>query len=125
LACFSGPPLGNWATDEAPRAATTGAFVQSLNAMIDAQSKRNALQQTHVPETVLLFLFIVWIASGAMIGYSGGLSGKRIMAPVVLVTLIVFIITDLDRPKRGLMQVNQAPCRNCGKVCSSSAPQQD
>ncbi len=101
------------ATDDDPRAVTTGAFVQSLNAMIDAQGKRNALQEMHVPETVLLLLFIVFIASGAMMGYSGGLSEKRIIAPVVLVsllvTLIVFIIIDLDRPKRGLIQVNQSP----------------
>ena len=66
-----------------------------------------------MPETVLLLLFIVFIASGGMMGYSGGLSGKRIIAPVVLVsllvTLIVFIIIDLDRPKRGLIQVNQSP----------------
>lgn len=101
------------ATDADPRAVTTGAFVQSLNATIDAQGKRNALQEMHVPETVLFLLFIVFIASGGMMGYSGGLSGKRIIAPVVLVsllvTLIVFLIIDLDRPKRGLIQVNQAP----------------
>jgi hypothetical protein len=101
------------ATDDDPRAVTTGAFVQSLNAMIDAQGKRNALQEMHVPETVLFLLFIVFIASGGMMGYSGGLSEKRIIAPVVLVsllvTLIVFIIIDLDRPKRGLIQVNQSP----------------
>lgn len=101
------------ATNDDPRAVTTGAFVQSLNALIDAQGKRNALQEMHVPETVLFLLFIVFIASGGMMGYSGGLSEKRIIAPVVLVsllvTLIVFIIIDLDRPKRGLIQVNQAP----------------
>lgn len=101
------------ATNDDPRAVTTGAFVQSLNAMIDAQGKRNALQEMHVPETVLFLLFIVFIASGGMMGYSGGLSERRIIAPVVLVsllvTLIVFIIIDLDRPKRGLIQVNQSP----------------
>ena len=44
-------------------------------------------------------------------GYSAGLSGKRVLAPLllvsVLITLIVFIIIDLDRPKRGLIQVDQ------------------
>ena len=67
----------------------------------------------HVPETVLLLLYLVLLASGGIIGYSGGLSGKRIIAPVVLVsllvTLIVFIIIDLDRPKRGLIKVNLSP----------------
>ena len=45
-------------------------------------------------------------------GYSAGLTNKRTFAPIVLVslliTLIVFIIIDLDRPKRGLIQVNQS-----------------
>jgi hypothetical protein len=45
-------------------------------------------------------------------GYSAGLSGKRMVAPIVLVslliTMIVFTIIDLDRPKRGLIQVDQS-----------------
>ncbi|NND44127.1 MAG: hypothetical protein HKN58_02300, partial [Xanthomonadales bacterium] len=71
------------------------------------------LLQLHVPEVVLLLLFVVFISSGVIMGYSGGLSNRRVIAPMTLVaflvTLIVFIIIDLDRPKRGLIQVNQAP----------------
>jgi hypothetical protein len=100
------------ATNEDPRPVTTGVFVNALNSVIDAQGKRNALLQMHVPEVVLLLLFVVFISSGGIIGYSAGLAGKRNMAPVVLVslliTLIVFIIIDLDRPKRGLIQVDQS-----------------
>lgn len=100
------------ATDTDPRPATTGAFVKSLNDVFDNQGKRNALLQMHVPEVVLMLLFIVFISSGGIMGYSAGLSGKRMFAPIVLVslliTLIVFIIIDLDRPRRGLIQVNQS-----------------
>jgi hypothetical protein len=99
------------ATEVDARPVTMGAFVNSLNAVIDSQGKRNALLQMQVPEVVLILLFIVFISSGGIMGYSAGLSGKRIFAPIVLVsiliTLIVFIIIDLDRPKRGLIQVNQ------------------
>ncbi len=99
------------ATEVDPRAVTVGAFINALNEVIDSQGKRNALLQMHVPEVVLLLLFIVFVSSGGIIGYSAGLSGKRIVAPIllvsVLITLIVFIIIDLDRPKRGLIQVNQ------------------
>jgi hypothetical protein len=104
--------LATSATNDDSRAVTTGAFIKTLNDLIDSQGKRNALLQMHVPEVVLLLLFIVFISSGAMLGYSGGLSGKRVFAPIVLVslliTLIVFIIIDLDRPKRGFIQVNQS-----------------
>lgn len=100
------------ATDIDPRPVTTGAFVKALNDMIDAQGKRTAISQAHVPEPILLLLFFVFIASIGMMGYSSGLSGKRVLAPLVLValliTLIVFIIVDLDRPKRGLIQVDQS-----------------
>jgi hypothetical protein len=99
------------ATNDDPRPVTTGAFVKSLNDMIDSQGKRNALLQMHVPEVVLLLLFVVFIASGGILGYSSGLTGKRVVAPIILVSfliaLIVFIIIDLDRPKRGLIQVDQ------------------
>lgn len=100
------------ATNVDPRPVTTGAFVKSLNDVIDSQGRRNALLQMHVPEVVLVLLFIVFISSGGIMGYSAGLSGKRIVAPIILVslliTLIVFIIIDLDRPKRGFIQVNQS-----------------
>lgn len=95
-----------------PRPVTTGAFINSLNEVIDSQGKRNALLQMQVPEIVLILLFFVFISSGGIMGYSAGLSGKRILAPIVLVslllTLIVFIIIDLDRPKRGVITVNQS-----------------
>ena len=101
------------ATNADPRPVTTGAFVKSLNDVIDSQGRRNALQQMHVPEMVFILLFVVFISSGGIMGYSAGLSGKRIVAPIILVslliTLIVFIIIDLDRPKRGLIEVNQGP----------------
>lgn len=99
-------------TNEDPRPVTSGAFVKSLNDVIDSQGKRNALQQMHVPEVVLLLLFVVFISSGGILGYSSGISGKRIVAPMVivslLITLIVFIIIDLDRPKRGLIKISQS-----------------
>lgn len=100
------------ATEIDPRPVTTGAFTKSLNDVIDSQGKRNALLRMQVPEVVLILLFVVFISSGGIMGYSAGLSGKRMFAPIVLVstliTLIVFIIIDLDRPKRGLIQVDQS-----------------
>ncbi len=103
--------LAVMAAKEDPRAVTSGAFISSLNEMIDSQGKRNALLQMHVPEIVLFLLFIVFIASGGILGYSSGLSDKRVVAPTIMVSLlialIVFIIIDLDRPKRGVIQIDQ------------------
>lgn len=100
------------ATQEDPRSVTTGAFIKSLNDAFDSQVKRNAILQAHVPEPILLLLFFVFISSISMMGYSSGLSGKRLIAPVMLVSLlislIVFIIIDLDRPRRGIITVDQS-----------------
>ncbi|TCS41272.1 hypothetical protein [Reinekea marinisedimentorum] len=97
---------------EDPRPVTTGAFITSLNDMFDSQGKRSALLQMHVPEVVIYLLFLVFIASGVILGYSSGLSGRRVLAPTImvsfLISLIVFIIIDLDRPRRGLIQVDQS-----------------
>ena len=100
------------AAQEDPRPVTTGTFIVALNEMIDSQGKRTSLLQMHVPEVVLMLLFLVFIASGGILGYSSGLSGKRVVAPTVmvsfLISLIVFIIIDLDRPRRGFIQVDQS-----------------
>lgn len=100
------------ATEIDSRPATTGAFIKSLNDVIDSQGKRNALLQMQVPEIVLMLLFIAFISSGGIMGYSAGLSGKRMFTPImlvsILITLIVFIIIDLDRPKRGFIKVDQS-----------------
>ncbi len=99
------------AAQDDPRPVTSGAFINALNTMIDSQSRRNALLQMQVPAVVLILLFIVFISSGGILGYSSGLSGRRVTAPTVmvsfLISLIVFIIIDLDRPKRGLIQIDQ------------------
>ncbi|MER2998468.1 hypothetical protein [Pontibacter populi] len=94
-----------------PRSVTTGYFISALNEMIDAYGKRNALLSLHVPEVILYLLFIVFIMSGAMMGYASGLGKKRTTLPAMMMTflicLVVFIVIDLDRPKRGIIKVKQ------------------
>ncbi|MBW7469174.1 hypothetical protein K0O23_19030 [Pontibacter aydingkolensis] len=94
-----------------PRAVTTGYFISALNNMIDAHGEYNALLQLHVPEVILMLLFVVFIMSGALIGYASGLGKKRTTTPAMMMTflicLVVFIVIDLDRPKRGIIKVNQ------------------
>jgi RsiW-degrading membrane proteinase PrsW (M82 family) len=94
-----------------PSPVVTGYFINSLNDMIDARGERNAILKRHIPEAILILLFIVFMLSGAIIGYSSGLSLKRAYVPTVIMTLlivlVVFITIDLDRPKRGIIKVKQ------------------
>ena len=103
--------VANKAANIDPRPVISGYYINSLNDMIDARGERNAILQRHIPEAILLLLFFVFMLSGAIIGYSSGLSLKRAYVPTVLLTLlivlVVFITIDLDRPKRGIIKVKQ------------------
>lgn len=92
------------------RPATTGLFLQSLNEMIDSYGRRTASVDRHVPEVVLLLLCGTFVLVAAIVGYAGGLSGQRsVIATYIMVTLItvlVFLVIDLDRPRRGLIAVD-------------------
>jgi CDP-diglyceride synthetase len=93
------------------RAIPTGLFVQALNDTIDLQAKRLAAARNTVPETVILLLFAVAAATAAVVGYNSGLSNQRrvfaALMLVFLITLIIWVLIDLDRPRRGLILVSQ------------------
>ena len=93
------------------RSLSTSLFVQSLNDTIDLQATRLAATRNIVPETVVLLLLTVAIAMAAIVGYNSGLSNRRHLFAgvmlIVLITLIVWILIDLDRPARGLILVSQ------------------
>jgi CDP-diglyceride synthetase len=86
-------------------------FVQALNDTIDLQATRLAATRNIVPETVVLLLFVVAIAATAIVSYNSGLSNRRQLFAgvtlIVLITLSVWILVDLDRPARGLILVSQ------------------
>ncbi len=86
-------------------------FAASLNDMIDALANRDAAVNRHVPELVLYLLFGTFVLLGGVVGYASWISGVRPGAPVyammVLIVILVFLIIDLDRPRRGLIAVDQ------------------
>lgn len=94
-----------------PNAYAPTLFAESVNQLIDNFGKRDAALGRHVPEVVLLLLYGTFLMTGAIVGFSTGIAGHRpSMVSYVLVALIVvlvFIILDLDRPRRGLIEVSQ------------------
>lgn len=102
------------------RPVTTGLFIQALNEVIDLHSDRVAAMENHVPESVLLILVLVPILSALLVGYGCGLEKRRhvlstsIMA--LLIGVVIVVIIDLDRPKRGLILVSQGSMIDCRTV---------
>ena len=99
------------AAEEEPNPVTVGLFIQSLNELIDNFGRRDAALNRHVPEAVLLLLYGTFLMAGAIVGYGSGIAGYRTSFAtyimVALIVVLVFIIIDLDRPRRGLIQVSQ------------------
>jgi hypothetical protein len=91
----------------------TGLFIQSLNDMIDNQGRRLAALHATVPNIVVLMLFGIATIAGAFAGYASGLDERRKRLPVyligLLVSTVIFLILDLDRPTTGFVQVSQQP----------------
>ncbi len=103
--------IGIRAAEANPNPVKTGYFLTSVNDMIDAQGARLDVLERHVPPAIFYLLFLFFIATGGLIGYSSGLGQRRSRVPALilnlLICLLVFIIIDLDRPRRGLIQVKQ------------------
>lgn len=104
---------------------TSGLFVQTLNDSIDAFGSRNAFLARHVPEVVLWILFATFAVTAAVLGYSAGIAGHRPpLASVLMMALIVlvtYLIIDLDRPRRGLIQISQLSMQELQRSMGASA----
>lgn len=91
----------------------TGLYIQALNAMFDRQEERHAMLLNRVPNTVLIALYGLAIVASAFAGYAAGLDSQRSGLPIytigVLVSVVIFLIQDIDRPGPGLITVSQQP----------------
>ncbi|HSN81764.1 MAG TPA: hypothetical protein VLS88_04245 [Polyangiales bacterium] len=103
--------IASRAAKEDPNPVTSGLFVQALNDLIDAYGTRDAALERHVPEVVLFLLYGTFILTGIVLGYGARVSGHRSsFATYILIGLVVvlaFVIVDLDRPRRGMIKVDQ------------------
>jgi hypothetical protein len=86
-------------------------FVQSLNEVIDLDARRVGALENHVPLTVWLLVVVVAATALWATGYATGLGGRRRALPLLvtpaLVAMLIAILVDLDRPRRGLIRVSQ------------------
>lgn len=111
-------------------------LVQSANNVIDLGTERDAAIEDHVPTEVLLVLGACVLLSGFLMGHSlGEAKGRDRLIKgtyVVLSVAVLFMIHDLDRPRRGFIKVSQEPLRqlqakfaanNGGAVPPAAAPQ--
>lgn len=102
--------LANKSSREAVR---TSQIVAAANDVIDLSSTREWAVRNHIPLPVLALLATCVVVSSILIGHSSGQNGRRYMglwaALNVLLVLVLFVVLDFDRPRRGFIQVDHAP----------------
>jgi hypothetical protein len=104
--------LAGEAIGAAPLATAPRLYVDSLNTTFDSQAARLSALNNRVPGAVLaLEVFGAAVALG-LLALHIALLGRGLVAMVgatVLVTLLLLVIFDLDRPARGLIKISAAP----------------
>lgn len=89
----------------------TSLFISSLNESFDLYSSRIASFYARVPGTILWTLVVIAIIALGIVGYGFGIAGQRswlvMMLTSILVSLVIVMIVDLDRPEAGPTRISQ------------------
>ena len=104
--------LAGEALESAPVASAPRLYVDSLNEMIDMQTVRVSGLNNRVPPAVLwLEVAGAAIALGLLAAYLAilGRGVLTVLLAALLVTLLLLVTFDLDRPTRGLIRVPDTP----------------
>jgi hypothetical protein len=115
-----------WAiTIKAQREATDpisfGLFAQATGKVIDTHTRRVvAAFQSHIPTVIWLVLLGVAIFGMSEVGYQAGLCGSARspshLGLAICFTSVLWLVADLDRPREGVIRVNQAAMRELQRV---------
>ncbi|MGV3770010.1 MAG: hypothetical protein ACO1NM_08290 [Sphingobium phenoxybenzoativorans] len=88
-------------------------LMDAVNQAFDIASARAAARSAHVPQRVMSVLMLYAMLSVVMLGYIQAACGRahRVATTLLLVllTLALVVILDLDRPRGGAIQVSQQP----------------
>ena len=88
----------------------TATYVTSLNETFDLGATRVAMSKVHISGALWLIILVVSSFGLWASGYNSGLSGRRIFYLTIglplLITLVLYLITDLNNPKRGLIRTD-------------------
>jgi hypothetical protein len=104
--------LAGQALDQAPVASAPRLYVETLNDMFDAQSDRVYGLTNRVPTAVLVLEVAGAAIAVAVLALHLATFGRgvpTVLIASVLVTILLAVTFDLDRPTRGLIQVPATP----------------
>src|SRR4051794_32972224 len=123
LWALAGQALTTAPVDSAPRL-----YVETLNEMFDAQSDRVYGLSNRVPTTVLLLEVAgaaVAIAALALHLATFGRGVPTVLIASLLVTVLLLVTFDLDRPTRGLIRIPSTPLVDLSSHMAEPVPDVD
>ena len=82
--------------------------------------------ENHVPESVIHLLFAVAVIALGFVAYGCGLTGQRRQGLnatfALLIAIVLASILDIDRPRRGIIQVSQVSMVRLKNALDQNAP---
>lgn len=97
---------GTAAFRDTPRASL---LVTTTNESIDLSTERFAARQDHIPPRILRLLFIFSLLAAGLLGYERAQKRSTTTLVLLLFSLAVGLVLDLDLPSTGTVNVPQEP----------------
>ena len=85
-------------------------MIPALNNVIDISNKRYYIDFVHLPEPIIYLLVLLACACAFYMGYTVSRKDNDwllVMGFSLLTAMVVFVIFDLDRPRRGLIRLDK------------------
>jgi hypothetical protein len=88
-------------------------LVAAINEVIDMHTTRMMAVFDRLPEVVLWMQLFIAAASLAVAGFNAGLSGRmsrwRMTAFTLVLSAVIIVIIDFDKPQGGFIRVSHEP----------------
>jgi hypothetical protein len=89
-----------------------GYFIQSLNDMIALHTRRVIVgTEFRIPSVIWIAIYLIMTLAAASIGCHAGLTGGSrplvALAFILISSVVILLIADLDNPRRGALKVSQ------------------
>lgn len=86
----------------------TSQMVGALDRLFALAGSRQVAARAHMPDAIVLLLFVMAVATAFTSGYGAGLIGRfswgGYLGFALLTALVVYVTLDLDRPGRGIIR---------------------
>jgi hypothetical protein len=102
----------------------SSAYVESINEVIDLGSARKAARLARVPSAVFGVLFVYMVMAAGVLGYVLRGARRRFAAGclLLLLTISIMLIIDIDRPISGRIIEGQGPMEDLRRSLAAEPP---